>query len=203
MSDKSNPRYLYRIGWTFIVKHRKALLLLAVFLIPISLVSSPWFRGYWNSNANTVGQNYIIEFFANLLFPIVPLAFGISFGKRIKELEFYNDLERVLDTLVELRTRDLIYPNTVRHLVKTIVNSFGNEAVKQQWLERAAQSIHPLRINNKEECRVCTLEASVGDNKCTFCQLNCYAWDFSKLKGQEIQNEELNKVVEMDSVYKK
>jgi hypothetical protein len=199
MNDQLNPKHLYRICWTFIVKHRKALLTLGVLIIPVSLAKWTWFRNYLNSSAETVWQNYVIEFFANILFPIIPLAFGISFGKRIKELEFYNNLEKVLDTLIELRTRSLIKPNTVRHLVKTITNNFGNEAVKQQWLERAARSMNPLRINNKEKCRVCTLDAEVDDSKCTFCQLNCYAWDFSNLKDREKENQEIKKVVEMDS----
>lgn len=142
-------------------------------------------------------ENFLIEIMGGIFFSFVPLLFGIYFGKRVKELEFYNNIERVFETLIQLRSNGLVDPPTVKHLVKTITKSFGNEAVKQQWLKKAAKRLTQLQIDNTDRCRICTLKVKVKDHKCEFCELNSYAWDYSSQAEHEKEDQEIKRIVEI------
>jgi hypothetical protein len=185
--DKTMPRFL--------LKHWKKVLWI---LIAACLIAGFIYRNelleYLKGDAQKVYQNYIVEIIAGLIFAVVPALLGIHFGKKLKELEFYNNLKGLLNTIAMLRRSELIEPLTARHLVQSIARNFGSEAIKQQWIERAAEEIAQQEIKDTQECRICSLEARVEKNRCKYCKLNCYAWDLSSLSQEEKENLDIDRI---------
>ncbi len=151
---------------------------------------------YLNSNCNKIYQNYIVEIVAGLFFIIAPILLGISFGKKLKEAEFYSNVKGVLNTLSKLRENELIIPHAVRHLVQRITKNFGNEALKEQRIQRTIKETLRQNENDTSKCRVCGLEAEIENNKCKYCKLNCYAWDLNSLSEEEKENQEIKGIKE-------
>lgn len=182
---------------TFIVKNWKGLVV-GVILSPLFLILLYFsqFLEILRGPVNTAFGNLAIEVIGGLIFAIAPLLFGVSYGKRFKELEFYSNVENVFRTLIKLRENGLIEPQAVRLFVQRITKQFGNEAVKQQWVEKAALVLAPLQLEDTKICRICTLEAKVKNHKCKFCELNCYAWDLSSQAEHDKEDEEVKRIIE-------
>ncbi len=181
---------------TFLIKYYKQIILgLIVFGIIATLYSFKELLVYLHSPCNSTFQNYKVEFISGIIFSSVPIVIGIYFGQKIKEYQFYNNVEGVLKTVRRLRENKLINDLSSRHLVKSIARNFGNEALKDELAEKIIKEYESNKDKISDKCKICNLEAEIVGRKCKYCKLNCYAWDFSKETLEEKEISEIEKIV--------
>src|SRR5258705_7712505 len=71
----------------------------------------------WGENANTFGHSILIEFFIGGLFTIVPVFLGVYIGKKYKEIQFYNRIKNLLNTIKLHRKSGDITSAATRNIV--------------------------------------------------------------------------------------
>jgi hypothetical protein len=127
----------------------------------------------WQEPPKTFGHNILIEVFIGGLFTIVPIVFVVYVGKKFKEIEFYNRIKNLLNTIKAHRKNGDITPVATRNIVIEFSNLHGEEILEEEWLKKVIRS--DWNFNN-EQCGVCGLQANTTNNKCQNCKLDCFAW---------------------------
>lgn len=143
------------------------------------------FFDYLDGDCKTTWENYKVEFISGFILSIFPILIGIYYGKKLKEYEFYNNAEGLLNTLRRLRENKLMEPLIVRQVVKSVANNFGNEALKKHLAGKAFNKYEGEKHKTTDKCRICNLKAEVENKRCKYCKMNCYAWDLSAAKTEE------------------
>ena len=127
----------------------------------------------WDDPASSFGHNILIEFFVGGLFTIVPLVFGVYIGKKHKELQFYNRIKNLLNSIKSRRINGDISPEATRAIVTEFSILHGEEILEEEWLKKVIQTDWNFTNAN---CGVCGLTAKTTNGKCQYCKLDCFAW---------------------------
>lgn len=164
------------------------------FIIFCTIVSCIIFRNflslYLNDSCNLIYQNYIVEIVSGLIFSLFPIIFGIYFGKKLKEYEFYTNVEKFIRTLRLLRERDLIKPEVVRHIMKKVAKNFGREGIQDKYIDKIIKK-YENNNESQEKCKICDLIADVTNRKCKYCNMDYYTWNLDEEQEEEKEISEI------------